>query len=178
MGVKVRTLTKKRLNVWPVYIKNPGKDLSSFALNSILLYLLNKTKNKFKITQIDDITKYSYCPMTKIYLSHTSYNSGKETHFFYHDGRVLGSIVINIASDQISNWKSEALHSYVIEFLKCSLDPLVVAKNENSYLFNDNYSLQAGFSLSMEIDGEDLTPFIVDVYLDLSHDVGKIISKL
>ena len=163
--------------IWPVYLKDPLKDLSSFALDTLVYAHMNKVRHKFKIDKILELKDYTYNPLTKVHLKHDSFNCGVETHFFCQNGNVLGSIYIKIADDQISNWRAEIIHSKVIEFLKYSLSPLEIIKSDNSNLFDDNYSIKAGFSLYMEIEGEDFSMFVVNVYLDLSHEVGKIISK-
>lgn len=173
----MKTISRKHPNVWPIYTKNPTKDVSSFALTAILAGRLDKEKFRFQVERLVEINNYSYCPITKVYLNHKSFNSGAESHFFYHDGIVIGSIVVGIANDQISNWRSELLKARVIEYLKYSLKPLDVVHNKDPFLFNDNYSLKAGFSLHMETEGDEYKLFIVNVYLDLSHEVGEILLK-
>lgn len=164
-------------NLWPIYLKDPVEDLSSYALDLLVFSRMSQVRHKFQIDRILELKDYTYNPLTRVYLKHDSFNCGVETHFFCQNGNILGSIYIKIAEDQISNWRAEFIHAKVIEFLKQSLSPLEIVRSEDSNLFKDNYSIKAGFSLYMEIEGENFSKFVVNVYLDLSHEVGKIISK-
>lgn len=171
----MKAFSKSKARVWPVFIKSPKNDLSSFALNSILLSRMNTSKDKFRIISVIENNNYSYCPLTKVYICHNSFNTGEETHFLFYNGAVLGSVVFKMAEDQISNWHKHIVDARLIEFLKCSLCPIEISRNQNSSLFVDNYSLRAGFTIHMEIDGEQHSLIAVNIYLDLSHDLGKII---
>lgn len=173
----MKAFSKSKLRVWPVFLKSPKQDLSSFALDSILLSRLNAVKEKFQIVRVIENSNYNYCPLTKVYVCHNSFNTGEETHFLFYDGLVLGSVVIKMAEDQISNWQKHIVEARIIEFLKKSLSPVEIARNENPYLFVDNYSLKAGFTILMEIEGEQLKQLAVNIYLDLSHELGRIIFK-
>jgi hypothetical protein len=173
----MKAFSKSKVQIWPVFIKSPKHDLSSFALNSILLSRLNADKEKFKIVRVIENNNYNYCPLTKVYICHNSFNTGEETHFLFYNGSVLGSVVMKMAEDQISNWQKHIVEARVIELLKYSLSPVEIARNENPSLFIDNYSLKAGFTIHMEIEGEHLKLFAVNIYLDLSHELGRIIFK-
>lgn len=176
--VIMRSSAKIKAKFWPVYIKSPKIDISSFALNLVIRDRLNQNKDKFQIERVIENTSYSYCPHTKIYINHNSFNTGEESHFLYYEGGVFGSVVIKMAEDQISNWQKNIVHAKVIEFLKHSLNPVDVIHHENSFIFDDNYSLKAGFTLYMELKDNDYNFFVVNIYLDLSQELGKIISKL
>lgn len=165
-------------NIWPIYLKDPVKDLSSFALDVILLSHMSKMRHKFQIENVIELKDYTYNPLTKVYIKHKSFNCGIETHFFLHNGSILGSAFIQISDERISNWKVDIMRAKVVEFLKHSLMPLEIVKSDDPNLFNDNYSIKAGYCLHMEIEGEDFRLIAVNVYLDLSHDLGKVISKL
>ena len=173
----MRAIAKKQLNLWPVFIKSPSSDISSFALNPMINNSLDKFKVDFKVDKVIELSNYSHCPLTKVYLNHQSYNTGLETHFFIYQGEVVGSMVIQIALDQISNWKADIIRSRVVELFKKSLLPLEIIRHSDPFLFNDNYSIKSGFSLHMEVEGEDFSLFAVNVYLDLSHEVASILMK-
>ena len=172
----MKALTKKQLNLWPVYLKDPKVDVSSYSLNAVVLASLNSEKFKFNIDRVIEISNYSYCPLTKIYLNHEPFNSGDEAHFFTYKGEVVGSLVIKIASEQISNWRRNILISRIIDYLTHALVPLEIIRNQNPFLFVDNYSIKSGFSLHLEVEGENFSLFSVNVYLDLAQEVGVIFS--
>lgn len=173
----MKAVAKKQYNFWPVFIKSPSSDISSYALNGMVLCSLNSIKNNFQVEQINEISNYTYCPFTKIYLTHKSYNTGDETHFFSFNGNIVGSIVIKIPDDQLSNWRSVILKAKIIDFLTKALVPLEIEKSINPFLFKDNYSLKSGFSIHLQNEEDQFGLISVNVFLDLSQEVGSILSR-
>jgi hypothetical protein len=168
---------KRHSNLWPIYLKDQANDFSSSVLDLILLDRLLGAKDEFQIKSVTNISDYTYCPTSKIYLNHRSFNTGDETHFLYHQDEVAGSLVIRVPTERISNWRSVLIYSKVVEYLRFALRPLEINTNVNPYIFNDHHSLKIGFSVVMEVENEHFSHVSVNVFFDLSQESGKLLIK-
>jgi hypothetical protein len=167
----------RQSNLWPIYLKDPLKDYSSSLLDLILLDRLLGVKDEFQIKSVINISDYTYCPTSKIYLNHRSFNTGDETHFLYHQNELVGSLAIRFPAERVSNWRSVLIYSNVVECLRHALCPVEINTNLNPYIFNDHHSIKIGFTLIMEVENEHFSHVSVNVYFDLSQDSGKLLIK-
>ena len=173
----MRMINTKKLNFWPVYLKNPKENNSSYVLSSIIQSKLSVNKIDYKIESVYEVTDLTYCPLTKIYIKHKSFNTGVENHFIKYNQDILGSIVVCVNEDYISSWGRQQIQERIISLIRNSFNSVEIVSHENPNLYQDLHSLRIVIGLLLEVKGEDVYQTNVRVYFDVAHDFSDIILK-